>query len=165
MKEAFSYGYEWQGAGEEAWVNDLQGPNVWPPEAGPLDPSLWRDKTSGNSWKEVLNTYYDDNVSPHLRPSSHSRTALTTFRQVGVCEMITASLSLALGQDEGHLLSFCRGDEAKGRSGGETISLMRLFRYLPYEAADTRGQLGVSSSATLVPCRAQLTHILIMMIL
>jgi len=49
-------------------------------------------------------------------------------RFVGASRGVTACLSMALGLDEEELWQHC--------TQGDTISLMRLFRYFPYEVAD-----------------------------
>jgi len=47
-----------------------------------------------------------------------------------IARTLTTGFSIAAGEKENYLGSFCEG--------GETISMMRLFHYLPYKAADGR---------------------------
>ncbi len=94
VKEAFSYGYEWEN-NETKFENPLQGPNEW----GNLE------RTLGTEWNKKLNQYYN--------------------KMVSLSELVVKSLELALNIE---LRQHC--------IGGETISLLRLFRYFPYKNTD-----------------------------
>ncbi|CAG8590438.1 8454_t:CDS:2 [Funneliformis caledonium] len=94
VKEAFSYGYEWDKS-EAKFENLLQGPNEW----GNLEILL------GIEWRKALNQYYN--------------------KMVSLSESVVKCLELALNIE---LKQHC--------VGGETISLLRLFRYLPYKHTD-----------------------------
>ena len=97
VKEAFSYGYEWPGAGPGPGANPMQGPNRWPDPVG-----------FPGEWREALTAYYQEAVK--------------------VSETITRGLALALGEGEAYLDPYC--------AEGDTISLMRVFKYYPYGEAD-----------------------------
>lgn len=61
MKEAFSYGYEWD-ATTTAFVNGLQGPNVWPPTLH----NKWTD-----SDRRTLTSFFSHMVSASRRVGQH----------------------------------------------------------------------------------------------
>lgn len=63
-----------------------------------------------STWKECMMAFYDDMCL--------------------VAATLTKGFSIACGEAEDYLGTYCKG--------GETISMMRLFHYLPYEAADSR---------------------------
>jgi len=64
----------------------------------------------GEEWKEIMLEFYE--------------------RMCEIARALTNGFSIAAGEPEDYLGSFCEG--------GETISMMRLFHYLPYKAADER---------------------------
>uniref|UniRef100_K3WDL2 Fe2OG dioxygenase domain-containing protein n=1 Tax=Globisporangium ultimum (strain ATCC 200006 / CBS 805.95 / DAOM BR144) TaxID=431595 RepID=K3WDL2_GLOUD len=83
VKEAFSYGYEWE-QGTTSFANGLQGANVWPPQSS----------SSSSGWdashKAALNEFYakmaqaSRSVSKHLGKSVYSDTNfLDKFCQQG----------------------------------------------------------------------------------
>ncbi|CAB4404921.1 unnamed protein product [Rhizophagus irregularis] len=94
VKEAFSYGYEWEN-NKTKFENLLQGPNEW----GNLENIL------GREWRITLNQYYN--------------------KVILLSELVVRGLELALNIE---LKQHC--------VGGETISLLRLFKYLPYKEID-----------------------------
>ena len=53
---------------------------------------------------------------------------MTTYGRVLLSETITRGLALALGEGEAYLDPYC--------AEGDTISLMRVFKYYPYGEAD-----------------------------
>jgi isopenicillin N synthase-like dioxygenase len=51
-------------------------------------------------------------------------------QMIRVAEGLTRAFSLSYGMEENHLAAFC--------TSGDTISLMRLFHYFPYQTADKK---------------------------
>ncbi|RIA98466.1 hypothetical protein C1645_812728 [Glomus cerebriforme] len=106
VKEAFSYGYEWEN-NKAKYENSLQGPNEW----GNLE------KILGREWKITLNHYYN--------------------KMISLSELVVRGIELALNIE---LKQHC--------VGGETISLLRLFRYFPYKETDNNNEKIGSSPHT-----------------
>jgi isopenicillin N synthase-like dioxygenase len=104
-------------------------------------------KESGSDALEVKEAYsygysWDEAVAPHnqlqgsniwpdaqLLPQMWKQQMEAFYlKMFSVATMLTKSFSLSFDYPEDHLSDFCKG--------GETISLMRLFHYYPYTAAD-----------------------------
>lgn len=99
VKEAFSYGYEWDSA-KTQFGNGLQGQNVWPAAASADENKHWSDAN-----RDVLNTFFKQMVS-----ASRS---------------VSKNLSQSLYAEASFLDGFCQQ--------GDTISIMRMFHYFPYD--------------------------------
>ena len=82
----------------------------------------------------------NDLSGPNLWPENFTEThTMSKFytEMVDVSNAIVQGLSMSLDQDQSYLTEFCHG--------GEIISLMRLFHYLPYDNADVSKTFGDDS--------------------
>ena len=79
----------------------------------------------------------NDLTGPNLWPDNYSeKDTMSAFytEMCHVSDSIVKGLSMSLDQDQHYLTEFCRG--------GEMISLMRLFHYLPYDNDDIAKTFG-----------------------
>lgn len=128
VKEAFSYGYEWDGRREipNKW-NGLQGLNVWP------------SMEKGHINKEDLETmkvFYNDmvNIAESLRRAL----------SVGIVLLLQEldpefEKDMSMEDMEGYLERFCSFSD-----NASTTSLMRLFHYFPQQPNSPNNLIGSS---------------------
>jgi len=77
------------------------------------------------------NTLQGENVwpDPSVLPTGWRQVMEGLYAQmIRVSEALSSAFSLSYGKSEDYLAGYCKG--------GETVSLMRLFHYYPYQAAD-----------------------------
>ncbi|KAI8920890.1 hypothetical protein DFJ77DRAFT_447739 [Powellomyces hirtus] len=97
---------------KEAFSYGYPWPSTRTPENSLQGPNEWPDaRAVSPNWQKTLEEFYAGMVQ--------------------VAEAVTRALSVALGMDAEYFPSFCKE--------GDTISLMRLFHYFPYEKADGSG--------------------------
>lgn len=110
MKEAFSYGHAGFDESSECSQlpeNPLEGPNIWPPGSSPgVGEPAWPGV--GLEWRARLNAVFAGFAA--------------------AAQEVSQALALALGMQPAQL--------GQVVEGGDTISLMRLFHYLPYHVFD-----------------------------
>lgn len=88
----------------------------------------------GHKWtpdEKLTNEMQAENIWPPagmLPPDWQESMEKFYVDMCGVAEAMTKAFAKSFDQPEDHLSGYCRG--------GETISMMRLFHYYPYEAAD-----------------------------
>lgn len=106
-----------------------------------------------NECKEAFSfgyPYFDENSTPknelsgpNVWPDTFRQTQTMNSFYTDMCDVSTAivrGLSLSLDQEQNYLSEFCKG--------GEIISLMRLFHYLPYDNADVSKTFGNTSPSS-----------------